>query len=92
MSDSGRQLPPGEGSPVEGIKARSDFLRGTLLESLADTASGALAEDDTQLSKFHGFYQQDQRDFRDERRRQMLEPDYQFMVRRVHAGAMADSG
>jgi sulfite reductase (NADPH) hemoprotein beta-component len=97
MSDSGRQLPPGEGSPgegppgegspVEGIKARSDFLRGTLLASLADTATGALAEDDTQLSKFHGFYQQDQRDFRDERRRQMLEPDYQFMVRvRVPGG------
>jgi sulfite reductase (NADPH) hemoprotein beta-component len=72
---------------VEGIKARSRFLRGTLLESLADSATGALAEDDTQLSKFHGFYQQDDRDVRDERRRQMLEPDHQFMIRaRVPGG------
>jgi sulfite reductase (NADPH) hemoprotein beta-component len=74
-------------SPVEGIKARSNFLRGTLLESLADSATGTLAEDDTQLSKFHGFYQQDDRDVRDERRRQMLEPDHQFMIRaRVPGG------
>lgn len=74
-------------TPVEGIKARSNFLRGTLLESLADTATGTLAEDDTQLSKFHGFYQQDDRDVRDERRRQMLEPDHQFMIRaRVPGG------
>lgn len=72
---------------VEGIKARSNYLRGTLLESLADSATGALAEDDTQLSKFHGFYQQDDRDLREERRRQMLEPDHQFMIRaRVPGG------
>lgn len=74
-------------TPVEGIKARSRFLRGTLLQSLADSATGTLAEDDTQLSKFHGFYQQDDRDERDERRRQMLEPDHQFMIRaRVPGG------
>lgn len=74
-------------SPLEGIKQRSNYLRGTLLESLADSATGALNEDDTQLSKFHGFYQQDQRDFREERQRQWLEPDYQFMIRaRVPGG------
>jgi sulfite reductase (NADPH) hemoprotein beta-component len=74
-------------TPVEHIKANSNFLRGSLLDSLADSASGALAEPDTQLSKFHGFYQQDDRDNRDERRRQMLEPDYQFMIRaRVPGG------
>jgi len=82
MSSNDRPL-----SPVEGIKSRSNYLRGTLLQSLADSASGALAEDDTQLSKFHGFYQQDDRDHRDERRRQMLEPDHQFMIRaRVPGG------
>jgi sulfite reductase (NADPH) hemoprotein beta-component len=81
MSDSAKL------TPVEGIKARSNFLRGSLLQSLADSATGALAEDDTQLSKFHGFYQQDDRDVRDERRRQMLEPDHQFMIRaRVPGG------
>lgn len=74
-------------SAVERIKAASNYLRGTLEESLADGASGAIAEDDTQVSKFHGIYQQDDRDLRDERRRQMLEPDYQFMIRaRVPGG------
>ncbi|HLF32491.1 MAG TPA: hypothetical protein VI566_15870 [Xanthomonadales bacterium] len=82
MGSSERQL-----SAVEGIKLRSDYLRGTLLRSLADTATGALAEDDTQLSKFHGFYQQDDRDHREERRKQKLEPDHQFMIRaRVPGG------
>lgn len=72
---------------VEGLKARSNFLRGTLLESLADNATGALSEDDTQLSKFHGFYQQDDRDIRGERLRQKLEPAYSFMIRvRVPGG------
>ena len=55
-------------TPVEGIKERSNLLRGTLVESLADGATGALAEDDTQLSKFHGFYQQDDRDHENEDR------------------------
>ena len=74
-------------SAVERIKAGSNYLRGTLAESLADEASGAIAEDDTQVSKFHGIYQQDDRDVREERRRQMLEPDYQFMIRaRVPGG------
>ncbi len=74
-------------SPVERIKAASNYLRGTLAESLADGATGAISEDDTQVSKFHGIYQQDDRDVREERRRQMLEPDYQFMIRaRVPGG------
>ena len=72
---------------VEIIKANSNFLRGTIVESLQDSASSAIAEDDTQLSKFHGIYQQDDRDKREERRRQLLEPDYQFMIRaRVPGG------
>jgi sulfite reductase (NADPH) hemoprotein beta-component len=74
-------------TPVEGIKARSDYLRGSIVESLADAATGALAEDDTQLSKFHGFYQQDDRDIRAERARQKLEPAISFMIRvRVPGG------
>ena len=66
---------------VEGIKANSRRLRGTLVESIADPVTGAIADADTQLIKFHGSYQQDDRDVRDERRRQKLEPDYQFMIR-----------
>ena len=74
-------------TPVEDIKARSNFLRGTIVESLADGATGTLAEDDTQLSKFHGFYQQDDRDIRAERARQKLEPAHSFMIRvRVPGG------
>lgn len=82
MSEPARKL-----TAVEHIKAGSDYLRGSLVASLADSATGALAPDDTQLSKFHGFYQQDDRDLREERRRQLLEPDYQFMIRaRVPGG------
>ncbi len=66
---------------VEDIKQQSGRLRGTLLESLANPVTGALAEDDQTLIKYHGSYQQDDRDLRDERRRQKLEPDYSFMIR-----------
>ncbi|HEX7991580.1 MAG TPA: assimilatory sulfite reductase (NADPH) hemoprotein subunit [Stenotrophomonas sp.] len=66
---------------VENIKADSNRLRGSLLESLADPVTGALREDDQTLIKYHGSYQQDDRDVRDERRRQKLEPAYQFMIR-----------
>ena len=72
---------------VERIKDASNYLRGTLVSSLQDPLTDALAEDDTQLSKYHGIYQQDDRDLRDERRRQKLEPHYQFLVRiRVPGG------
>ena len=68
-------------SPVEGIKTRSRQLRGTIAEGLLDLVTGAISEDDTQLIKFHGIYQQDDRDLRAERRDQKLEPAFQFMVR-----------
>ncbi len=82
MTDTATNL-----TEVEGIKARSRHLRGTLIESLKDPLTGAIAEDDTQLSKFHGIYQQDDRDLRNERKRQRLEPAYSFMIRvRVPGG------
>ncbi len=68
-------------SGVETIKAKSRHLRGTITESLANDVTGAIADDDTQLIKFHGSYQQDDRDLREERRRQKLEPAYSFMIR-----------
>lgn len=74
-------------SHVEIVKDASDYLRGTLVESLADPLTGAIAEDDTVLIKFHGSYQQDDRDLRNERRKQKLEPLYSFMIRvRVPGG------
>jgi len=76
-------------SANEGIKERSRFLRGTIAEGLRDRVSGALAEDDTQLTKFHGIYQQDDRDLRPERAKKMLDKAYIFMARlRVPGGVM----
>jgi sulfite reductase (NADPH) hemoprotein beta-component len=66
---------------VEDIKRSSRRLRGTLRESLADGLTGALADSDQTLIKYHGSYQQDDRDVREERRLQKLEPAYQFMIR-----------
>ena len=71
----------GEPSSVERIKQSSRLLRGTLAESVADPLTGAIREDDTALIKFHGSYQQDDRDLREERRLQKLEPAYSFMIR-----------
>ncbi len=76
-------------SEVEGIKLRSNYLRGTLEKSLNDIVTGAIAEDDTQLIKFHGSYQQSDRDLDVERKRQKLEPLYSFMIRVRIPGGVA---
>lgn len=71
----------------EGIKIASEYLRGTILEGLADSSTGSMSADDQQLTKFHGIYQQDDRDVRKERRKKKLEPTYSFMIRvRVPGG------
>jgi sulfite reductase (NADPH) hemoprotein beta-component len=67
--------------PDETLKANSDQLRGTIVQGLADEITAAVPGTDPKLMKFHGLYQQDNRDVRDERRRQRLEPDFSFMVR-----------
>lgn len=66
---------------LEYIKDDSNYLRGTIEQGLADPLTGAISDDDTKLLKFHGSYQQDDRDLRDERRKQKLEPAYSFMIR-----------
>ncbi len=74
-------------SPVEKIKQNSDGLRGTLVEGLQNEVTGAIADDDTTLVKFHGMYMQDDRDRRDERAEKKLERLYSFMIRlRVPGG------
>jgi len=70
-----------EPSDLERIKRESRHLRGTLRESLTDPVTGALHADDVQLLKFHGSYQQDDRDVREARRLAKLEPDYSFFLR-----------
>jgi len=68
-------------SPIEKIKSESDGLRGTIAESLHDELTGAIREDDQSLIKFHGMYQQDDRDRREERAEKKLERLYSFMIR-----------
>ncbi|MGH6865422.1 MAG: NADPH-dependent assimilatory sulfite reductase hemoprotein subunit [Methyloceanibacter sp.] len=67
--------------PDETLKAESGQLRGTIVQGLSDEITAAVPGTDPKLMKFHGLYQQDNRDVRDERRRQRLEPDFSFMVR-----------
>ncbi|NQV36366.1 MAG: sulfite reductase, partial [Phycisphaeraceae bacterium] len=82
MSDDDKKL-----SAVEIIKENSNYLRGTIEEGLQDPLTGAISDDDTQLTKFHGLYQQQDRDLEKERRKQKLEPYYMFMARiRVPGG------
>ena len=74
---------------VERIKAASRHLRGSIADGLRDPLTGAIAESDTQLTKFHGIYQQDDRDIRAERKRRKLEPAYSFMIRaRIPGGLL----
>ena len=71
----------------EYIKTRSNYLRGTIKEGLADLSTGSMSEDDQQLLKFHGTYQQDDRDLRPNRRKHKLDKAYSFMIRiRVPGG------
>ena len=75
-------------SDVEDIKRRSNYLRGSLVETLEDRITGSIPEDDNRLMKFHGSYMQDDRDLRNERHKQKLEPAYQFMLRVRAAGGV----
>ncbi|MEL7186859.1 MAG: NADPH-dependent assimilatory sulfite reductase hemoprotein subunit, partial [Pseudomonadota bacterium] len=77
---------------VEHIKAESRHLRGTIADGLVDPVTGSIADADTQLTKFHGIYQQDDRDIRSERKRQKLEPAWSFMIRaRIPGGLLTTS-
>ncbi|KAJ3054923.1 hypothetical protein HK097_000339 [Rhizophlyctis rosea] len=71
------------------MKESSNYLRGTIAEGLLDTSTGALSELDGKLMKFHGSYMQDDRDIRDERLKQGLEPAFSFMIRcRIPGGLL----
>ncbi len=79
-------------SELEVIKSKSRALRGTLAESLAHAITGAVSPDDVQLLKYHGIYMQDDRDLRDERLHQKLEPAYSYMVRlRLPGGVLSSA-
>lgn len=78
--------PAVEQSANETIKIGSAGLAGTLFEELADQSTEQLSEDAQQLIKFHGSYQQEDRDQRRERKRAGLDKAWQFMVRTKFPG------
>ncbi|WP_286234454.1 assimilatory sulfite reductase (NADPH) hemoprotein subunit [Thalassotalea sediminis] len=65
----------------ERLKAGSNFLRGTIEQDLKDPITGGFIGDNFQLIRFHGMYQQDDRDIRAERTKQKLEPLHNVMLR-----------
>ena len=76
-------------SANEHIKQNSNFLRGTIADGLTRVETGAIADDDQQLTKFHGIYLQDDRDLRAERGKQKMEKAFIFMARmRIPAGIL----
>ena len=79
-------------SANEGIKERSNFLRGTISESLSDDSTGSISAEDAQLTKFHGTYMQDDRDIRASLIKEKKEKAYSFMIRvRVPGGVCTPS-
>ncbi|BFI91014.1 assimilatory sulfite reductase (NADPH) hemoprotein subunit [Enterobacterales bacterium endosymbiont of Anomoneura mori] len=66
---------------AEYIKKNSNFLRGTISEDLNNSLTGGFIGDNYSLIRFHGMYQQDDRDIRKERLKQKLEPRYSIMLR-----------
>ncbi|MGD6795001.1 assimilatory sulfite reductase (NADPH) hemoprotein subunit [Metabacillus indicus] len=89
MSNKVLSAPEGPPSDVEDIKQRSNYLRGTLAEVMQERISAGIPDDDNRLMKHHGSYLQDDRDLRNERQKQKLEPAYQFMLRVRMAGGVA---
>ena len=81
LTPSGPLIVEGKLSDNERLKEESGFLRGTMAEDLLDRTTGGMTGDNFQLIRFHGMYQQDDRDIRAERAKQKLEPLHSLMVR-----------
>jgi len=76
---------------LERVKVEGNALRGTIAESIKDELTGSMREEDTLLMKFHGMYQQDDRDRREERAKKKLERLYSFMIRLRMPGGILTS-
>ncbi len=63
------------------VKAASHHLRGAIAQELADSSTGAIADETGQLTKFHGLYLQDDRDFRVALKKAGKEKAFSFMLR-----------
>lgn len=72
-----------EGKPSENERLKGDSrnLRGTIEQDIQDPLTGGFTADNFQLIRFHGMYQQDDRDIRAERAKQKLEPLQSLMLR-----------
>lgn len=68
-------------SDNERLKGDSERLRGTITDDLANPLTGGFEGDNFQLIRFHGMYQQDDRDIRAQRAAQKLEPLHTVMLR-----------
>lgn len=74
-------------SAVEGFKDESRGLRGTISAELADTTTTSVGESSHALLKFHGTYEQYDRDTATELKQAGHDKEWQFMVRvRMPAG------
>ncbi|SFN10167.1 sulfite reductase (NADPH) hemoprotein beta-component [Izhakiella capsodis] len=83
MSDKhpGPLVVEGKLADAERLKKESNYLRGTILNDLSDGLTGGFNGDNFLLIRFHGMYQQDDRDIRAERAEQKLEPRHAMMLR-----------
>ncbi|WP_416307692.1 assimilatory sulfite reductase (NADPH) hemoprotein subunit [Neptunicella sp. SCSIO 80796] len=79
--DNDKLIVKGPLSDNERLKRESNFLRGTLVEDIQNDLTGGFLGDNFQLIRFHGMYQQDDRDIRAERAKQKLEPLHNLMLR-----------
>ncbi|CAL4323971.1 Sulfite reductase [NADPH] hemoprotein beta-component [Buchnera aphidicola (Eriosoma grossulariae)] len=68
-------------SDFERIKVESNYLRGSITDDLKDNLTNGFTGDNYSLIRFHGMYQQDDRDIRAERIQQKLEPKHAMMLR-----------
>ena len=71
----------GKLTDAERLKKESNFLRGTITDDLTDGLTGGFRGDNFLLIRFHGMYQQDDRDIRAARAEQKLEPRHAMMLR-----------
>ncbi|MFT6918823.1 MAG: sulfite reductase (NADPH) hemoprotein beta-component [Cognaticolwellia sp.] len=78
---NGPLIVEGKHADNERLKAESNYLRGTIVDDLKDHVTGGFTADNFQLIRTHGMYQQDDRDIRNERAKQKLEPLHNVMLR-----------
>ncbi len=79
--DERAKLPDAPLSDNERLKGQSHYLKGSITDDLGDGLTGGFTGDNFQLIRFHGMYEQDDRDIRAERTDQKLEPLKNVMLR-----------